>query len=91
MSMRPGREYAQARAVITGCTSRPVPAPLQIEVVPHPLGLRVHVRGEETFANTVACWRSIHAHLAAAKGAACWLSTSCKANRYRKRVGWSWS
>ena len=47
----------------------PVPAPLQIEVMPHPLGLRVHVRGEETFANTVACWRSIHDHLGAATGA----------------------
>jgi hypothetical protein len=33
--------------------------PLQVEIRRHRLGLRVHVRGEETFENTVAYWRSI--------------------------------
>lgn len=33
--------------------------PLQVEVEPHPLGLRVRVRGEETLANTIAYWRAI--------------------------------
>lgn len=34
-------------------------SPLQVEISRHRLGLRVHVRGEETFDNTVAYWRSI--------------------------------
>ena len=34
-------------------------SPLQVEFSRHRLGLRVHVRGEETFENTVAYWRSI--------------------------------
>ncbi|HEY5780362.1 MAG TPA: hypothetical protein VIT66_00640 [Lysobacter sp.] len=33
--------------------------PLHVEISRHRLGLRVHVRGEETFENTVAYWRSI--------------------------------
>ena len=33
--------------------------PLRVEISRHRLGLRVHVRGEETFENTVAYWRSI--------------------------------
>jgi hypothetical protein len=32
---------------------------LRVEISRHRLGLRVHVRGEETFENTVAYWRSI--------------------------------
>ncbi|HEY0502073.1 MAG TPA: hypothetical protein VGD42_01150 [Lysobacter sp.] len=43
----------------------PVSSP-QVDVAPHPLGLRVHVRGEETLANTIAYWRAI---LAAAREA----------------------
>jgi len=34
-------------------------SPLQVEISRHRLGLRVHVRGEETFENTVAYWRTI--------------------------------
>ena len=40
---------------------------LQVEIAPHPQGLRVHVRGEETLANSIAYWRAI---LAAARDAA---------------------
>jgi hypothetical protein len=32
---------------------------VQVEISRHRLGLRVHVRGVETFENTVAYWRSI--------------------------------
>jgi hypothetical protein len=32
---------------------------LQVDIAPHPLGLRVQVRGEETLANTIAYWRAI--------------------------------
>ncbi|MDI9239729.1 hypothetical protein QLQ15_12525 [Lysobacter sp. LF1] len=41
-------------------------SPLQVEIAPHPQGLRVRVQGEETLANTIAYWRDI---LAAAKSA----------------------
>lgn len=39
---------------------------LQVDIEPHPLGMRVHVRGAETLTNTIAYWRSI---LTAAKDA----------------------
>lgn len=41
---------------------------LQVEVAPHALGLRVHVRGEETLANTIAYWRAILAAARTASG-----------------------
>jgi hypothetical protein len=45
------------------------PSTLQVDVTPHPLGLRVHVRGEETLENTIAYWRIILAQPKGAPGA----------------------
>jgi len=39
------------------------PQSLWIDAARHPLGLRVHVRGEETFHNTVAYWHAIVRYL----------------------------
>lgn len=39
------------------------PQSLWVDAARHPLGLRVHVRGEETLANTLAYWRAILRHL----------------------------
>jgi len=36
---------------------------LWVDAVRHPLGLRVHVKGEDNFANTAAYWRAIVRHL----------------------------
>lgn len=39
------------------------PQSLWIDAVRHPLGLRVHVWGEDTYANTIAYWRAILRYL----------------------------
>jgi len=36
---------------------------LWVDAVRHPLGLRVHVKGEDNFDNTAAYWRAIVRHL----------------------------
>jgi len=39
------------------------PQSLWVDAIRHPAGLRVHVRGEETFDNVVSYWRAILRHL----------------------------
>lgn len=47
-------------------TSRPAQRDLHVECQPHPAGLRVHVTGANTLANTIAYWtrvlREVRAH-----------------------------
>lgn len=40
-------------------TTRPAQRNLEIEVHPHPAGLRVHVTGANTLANTIAYWTRV--------------------------------
>ena len=40
-------------------TTRPAPSALDITLEPHPAGLRVHVSGDNTLANTIAYWTRI--------------------------------
>ena len=42
--------------MLRGVTSRPAPRDLDIRMEPHPAGLRVHVTGANTLANTIAYW-----------------------------------
>ncbi|MFC3551755.1 hypothetical protein ACFOLC_12130 [Lysobacter cavernae] len=41
---------------------------LEVEIDDHPLGLRVHVQGEETYENTLAYWLMIAPRLETAQG-----------------------
>lgn len=41
---------------------------LQVDIDDHPLGLRVHVSGEESYDNTLAYWREILPRLECAQG-----------------------